>query len=193
MTLPFLNQGGICRMVSRLRAHNKKHLESRSTLIGGIVLGGLVLMLSVKLLLLPRIDNAVALIFVLCVVFGAFKTFRQALKDTKSSRDTLSETPMSHIEQWQTQLVIIFLAPILGARAISLCLSLADVSKDHPLWWGGGIAISALFLAMLKPKRELFVGVCHRCKHPVPIVFVEFGSCPLCDETVGNQRADSVR
>jgi hypothetical protein len=92
-----------------------------------------------------------------------------------------------HIEQWQTQLITIFILPAMAARAISLTITLTDYSQDRMLWCGAGMLMSALLLAMLKPKKEYFVGVCQRCKHPVPVVFVEFGSCPLCDETLRDQ------
>jgi hypothetical protein len=34
---------------------------------------------------------------------------------------------------------------------------------------------------MLRPNRDLFVGMCKSCKHPVPIVFQDLGSCLHCD------------
>jgi hypothetical protein len=98
-----------------------------------------------------------------------------------------------HIEQWQTQLIIIFALPALTARAVSMVMSMADYSHDRIVWCAAGVLMSALLLAMLKPKKEYFVGVCQRCKHPVPIVFVEFGSCPLCDEKLRNQAPTTSR
>lgn len=193
ITLPFLNQAGMCRLLARLRLHNKKHLESRSRLISGLVLGGLCLTCGIKLALLPRIDNVVGLLFLLCIALGALKTFRQARKAEKPSVEESPATPLVHIEQWQTQLIIIFALPALTARAVSMVMSMADYSHDRIVWCAAGMLMSALLLAMLKPKKEYFVGVCQRCKHPVPIVFVEFGSCPLCDEKLRNQAPTTSR
>jgi hypothetical protein len=187
ITLPFLNQARICRLISRLRLHHKKHLESHSTLISGLILGGLCLTFAVKVVLLPRIDTVVGLVFLLCIALGALKTFRQALLGAKPSINQPFTTPLMHIEQWQTQLIAIFILPTIAARAVSLSMTLTDYTNDRMLWCGTGMFMSALLLAMLKPKKAYFVGVCQRCKHPVPIVFVEFGSCPLCDEKLRHE------
>jgi hypothetical protein len=182
LTLPFLKQDRVCQLVAKLRTHNKKLLESRSMLMSGVILAGITIMAAVKVLMLPRLDNLVAMAFLLCVIVGALKTFRQALRDTKALGEILSENPRKQIDQWQRQLVVIFLLPMLAARAISLTLSAASTAPDQAVWCGAGLLMSGLLLSMMKPARSCFIGVCRTCKHPVPIVFVEFGSCPRCDE-----------
>lgn len=150
-------------------------------------------MACVKALLLPRLDNIVALFFLLCLVIGALKTFQQALKDTKVLRDTHRNNPKIQIDQWQMQLVVIFLLPMIAARAVSICLSAANTEPDQLAWCGTGLLTSGLLLSMLKPKRTCFIGVCQKCKHPVPIVFVEFGSCPRCDDKLREKIEPNAR
>jgi succinate dehydrogenase/fumarate reductase cytochrome b subunit len=192
-TIPFLKQDAVCRVVAKLRTHNKKLLESPSTWTTGMIVGGIALMASVKALLIPRLDNVIAIIFLLCVIFGVLKALRQAVKETKAVRDTHRDNPKMQIDQWQMQLVVIFLLPIIAARAISILLSAASTAPDALRWCGAGLLTSGVLLLMLKPKISCFIGVCRTCKHPVPIVFVEFGSCPRCDETLLEKIETSAR
>lgn len=135
-----------------------------------------------KPLLVGRVDNIAALILVAFLVLGAIKSAKHAIDKEKASRELFKDSPWSHISQWEAQLVTILGIPMLLARAVSIFTTVsatADAAHTSTLV---GFFVSAILLAMLKPERRFFVGFCGRCKHPVPIVFVDYGSCPLCDE-----------
>jgi hypothetical protein len=140
----------------------------------------LVLAIVVKPLLVGRVDNVAAVVLIAFLIFGAVKSAKHAIEKEKASRELFKDSPWSHISQWEAQLVTILGIPIMLARVVSLCATLgADAT---PLSTLGAFLVSAILLSMLKPEKRFFVGFCGRCKHPVPIVFVDYGSCPLCDE-----------
>ena len=182
LTLPFLNQASMCNRVSALRRGNKAAVEGKTKRFRGLFLAMLVTAVGLKPLLVGRVDNAVALVLVAFLVLGAIKSAKHAIEKEKASRELFKDSPWSHISQWQAQLVTILGVPIMFARAVSIFTAVsvtADTAHTSALV---GFVVSAILLAMLKPEKRFFLGFCGRCKHPVPIVFVDYGSCPLCDE-----------
>lgn len=182
LSFPFLNQASICNRVSALRRGNKAAVEGKTKRFRGLFLVPLVIALLLKPLLVGRVDNVVALVLVMVLVLGAIKSAKHAIDKEKASRELFKDSPWSHISQWEAQLVTIFGIPIMLARAVSIFTTssaTADAAHTSTLV---GFFVSAFLLAMLKPEKRFFIGFCGRCKHPVPIVFVDYGSCPLCDE-----------
>jgi hypothetical protein len=146
----------------------------------------LVLAILLKPLLVGRVDNAMTLVLVAFLALGAIKSAKQAIDKEKASREMFKDSPWSHISQWEAQLVTILGIPIMLARAVSICATLGVTADSSGLVPLVGFVASALLLGMLKPEKRFFLGFCERCKHPVPIVFVDYGSCPRCDKRLSN-------
>jgi hypothetical protein len=181
ITLPFVNQAAMCNRVSVLRKGNKAAVDGKGKRLRGLFVILLLLGVLAKPLMVGRIDNIVALTLVLFLVFGAITSAKHALEKEKAARELFKESPWSHISQWEAQLITILGIPIMLARAVSSFVTLA-AGPETPLSAFVAFLVSATLLAMLRPERRFFVGFCQQCKHPVPIVFVDYGSCPLCDE-----------
>jgi hypothetical protein len=182
LTIPFLNQVSICNRVSALRRGNKAALEGKTKRFRGIFLALLLIALVLKPLMVGRVDNVATLVLVAFLVLGAIKSAKHAIEKEKASHELFKNSPWSHISQWEAQLVTILGAPMMFARAVSLLLTLGATADTATLSTLVGFLVSATLMTMLKPERRFFIGFCGRCKHPVPIVFVDYGSCPLCDE-----------
>lgn len=180
LTLPFLKQASVCHRVGALRRGNKAAVDGKSKRSRGMFVALLILAILLKLLLVGRVDNVAAVVLVAFLVFGAIKSAKNAIEKEKASRELFKDSPWSHISQWEAQLVTIVGIPIMLARVVSLCATLSvDATPFSNL---AAFLVSAILLAMLRPEKRFFLGFCERCKHPVPIVFVDYGSCPLCDE-----------
>jgi len=182
LTIPFLKQAWVCSRIAALRKGNREAVHGKTKRARGLFLTALLAVLILKPLLVGRVDNVVALILLLFVVFGAIKSVKSALEREKATRELFKDSPLYHISQWQAQLVTIVGIPLMLARAVSLFTTWSSPPVEPSLAAIVGFMVSCALLAMLKPERRLFIGSCSRCRHPVPIVFVDYGSCPLCDE-----------
>jgi len=182
VTIPFLNQAGVCSRIASLRKGNKAAVHGKTKRARGLFLTALVAVLLLKPLLVGRVDNVVALIFLLFILFGAIKSVKAALEKEKATRELFKDSPLYHISQWQAQLVTVVGIPFMLARAVSLFTTWGSPPYESYSAAIVGFVVSCALLAMLKPERRLFIGSCSRCRHPAPIVFVDYGSCPLCDE-----------
>lgn len=182
VTIPFLNQAGICSRIAALRKGNKEAVHGKTRRARGLFLAALVAVVLLKPLLVGRVDNVVALIFLLFVLFGAIKSVKAALEKERATRELFKDSPLYHISQWQAQLVTVVGIPFMLARAVSLFTTWSSPSYESSPAAIVGFMVSCALLAMLKPERRLFIGSCSQCRHPVPIVFVDYGSCPRCDE-----------
>jgi hypothetical protein len=180
LTLPFLNQASVCNRVGALRRANKAAVDGKSKRFRGIFVALLILAILLKPLLVGRVDNMAAVVLVAFLIFGAIKSARYAIEKEKSSRELFKDSPWSHISQWEAQLVTIVGIPIALARVVSLCSTLSVAAT--PLSNLAAFLVSGILLAMLRPEKRFYLGFCEQCKHPVPIVFVDYGSCPLCDK-----------
>ncbi len=182
LTIPFLNQGWICSRVSLLRKGNRKLIDGKSKhsrkLLVALLTAGVIL----KPLLLGRLDNVVAAILVGFLVLGAIKSVKHTIEKDKETRELFQDSPQAHIAQWQAQLVTIVGIPFMLAIAVSLLTTYSYLSASNSTLAAAGFLTSGLLLAMLKPEKRFFVGFCARCKHPAPIAYVDYGSCPRCDE-----------
>lgn len=184
LTLPFLNQPAIRRLITKLRNLHRVATTKPSRMVGALIIASIILPLAAKLLLIPRANTLVTPLVLALVAYGVIATIRSTVRQNRDERKRLEESPASYVTQWESQVIAVSLLPMLAARAISLCGVFSEASTESPLIALGYTATSALLLLIMKPRREFFIGTCKRCKRPVPAAFEDYGSCPLCDETL---------
>lgn len=180
--LPFLAQERLHRTLSNLRLLHSQRVAvgSQTVPISLAVSAGVVILL--KIFMFAQLPAVALVILALVVLWGSRKYLSQVRTQTAQDKELFALNPWAQVERWEHQVLVFAVLPLLLARAIGVCGDLADISPD-----AGGtrflfIAISALFLVMLRPDRSLFVGMCKSCKRPVPVVFQDIGSCLSCDE-----------
>ena len=183
-TIPFLDRRRAPALISRLRRINKNESERKSRIVSFILVTSVLFTLVVKVLLLPHIDNLMALVFVGCIVFGSIKHIRHTLAHRNTISDTLKTEPAQYIKQWESQLVTLSVIPIVLARSISALATISNTSSDDLFFRIAAVLTSFVFLLILRPTSEVFTGFCAKCRNPTPIVYVEYGSCPRCDESL---------
>jgi len=180
--LPCVNQARAQRVFSRLRSFGQRSMEQPSRVASMLLLAAVAAGLLPKLIIAAGFSSSVFLGALGIFVVAVAASFRKAVRERQRERIIISGTPWVQVEQWESQLVALNLAPILLARAISLCGALVLVPPGGELLRLPFLAASAAFLGILRPDKRLFVGHCRRCKRAVPIVLVSFGSCLRCDE-----------
>lgn len=180
--LPFLAQERLHRTLSKLRLLHSKRLAvgSQTIPISLGVSAGLVILF--KIFMFAQLPAVALLIFALVVLWGSRKYLSQVRTQTAHDKELFALNPWAQVERWEHQVLVFTILPLILARAIGVCGDLADISPDAGATRSLFIAVSALFLAMLRPDRSLFVGLCKSCKRPVPVVFQDIGSCLSCDE-----------
>jgi len=180
-TLPFLAQERMHRALSKLRVLHTKNLAIGShTVPVSLGFGAAVIVFS-KIYMFANLPPSLLAPLVILVLFASRKYLKQVSTQTESDKALFASNPWAKVERWEQQVIVFALLPLILARAIGLCGALADLSPDEEYVRLLFIGLSALFLGMLRPDRSFFVGLCRRCKHPVPIVFQDIGSCLSCD------------
>lgn len=180
-TLPFLAQERVHRVLSKLRLLHTKRLDVGSKTIPlslGLSAGVVILF---KIFMFAALPPTLLVLLALVVLWASRKYLTQASTQTDRDRALFASNPWAKVERWEEQVIVFAILPMLFARSIALCGDLADLSDGDAHIRMLFIGISALFLGMLRPDRSLFVGLCRSCKHPVPIVFQDIGSCLSCD------------
>jgi hypothetical protein len=81
-------------------------------------------------------------------------------------------------------LVYFNLVPLMAARGISFFAIIGLNSNEITGETYGYLAISIVFLLLLKPRKEYYVGKCPSCRRDVPIAFTSYQTCPSCDATL---------
>lgn len=180
-TLPFLAQGVVHRGLSKLRHLHSRSLEVGSKTIPLSLAVGAGTVILVKLIMFAHLPPAVLLALMLLVLAGGRKYISQMSKQSTEDKVLFASNPWAKVQRWEHQVIVFATLPLLFARGISLCGALAALPADEETTRLIFISVSALFLGMLRPDRDFFVGICKRCKHPVPIVFQDLGSCLNCD------------
>ncbi len=180
--LPFLAQERLHRILSKLRLLHSKQVAvgSQTIPISLAVSAGLVILF--KIFMFAQLPAVALLIFALVVLWGSRKYLYQVRTQTARDKELFAINPWAKVERWEHQVLVFAVLPLLLARAIGVCGDLADIPSDTGATRSLFIAVSALFLAMLRPDRSLFIGLCKSCKRPVPVVFQDIGSCLSCDE-----------
>ncbi|MEY4670113.1 MAG: hypothetical protein RL518_2812 [Pseudomonadota bacterium] len=180
-TLPFLAQDRVHQTLSKLRLLHKKSLDVGSKTIPlslALSAGAVVLF---KILMFADLPPAVLGVLALVILWASRRYLSQIRTQNAQDRELFASNPWAKVERWEHQVIVFALLPLIFARAIAWCGDLADLSSEDENCRLIFLAISALFLGMLRPDRSFFVGVCKACKHPVPIVFQDIGSCLSCD------------
>ena len=182
MVLPFIDQHRVHTILSRLRGVHKKDISVSSAVAPLIMVALASVALLGKFIAFIGVSGLFPAIAIMIIIGGvikhAFQTYREGQQDIESLRNNA----WFKVARWEQQLVIVSLAPMVLARAISLCgaLSIVPEGSNHLrlIFFG----TSFLFLLMLRPHKPLFLSSCKRCKQPVPIVLSDLGSCLGCDE-----------
>ena len=182
ITLPFMDQARISRVLSKLRKKPNSattKINKRGPIVIGMTVGSII---CGKFILLPRLDNLIALTFAAILIIAAIVSLSHAIKQHREHTRLLMESQWRQIVVWEQQILIIFCIPIFTARLISLCGTLSVINSQsiasNFIYFFTRVAL----LLALKPSRSSFLGVCANCKAPVPIAFVEYGSCLNCNQ-----------
>ncbi len=183
-TLPFLSQGTVHRTLSRLRVIHTRNLDAGSKTIPLSLAMSAGAILLVKMFMFMHLPLVVVLALLLVILTKSRKYLSQISKQSAEDKALFAANPWAKVQRWEHQVIVFATIPLLFARAISVCGALAELPPNDDATRLAFIAISALFLGMLRPERDRFLGICTRCKHPVPIVFQDMGSCLHCDETL---------
>jgi hypothetical protein len=180
--LPFLAQERLHRILSKLRLLHSKRLDvgSQTIPISLAVSAGIVILL--KIFMFAQLPAVALVVLALVVLWGSRKYLSQVRAQTAQDKELFALNPWAQVERWEDQVLVFAVLPLFLARAIGVCADLADIAPDAGATRSLFIAVSALFLAMLRPDRSLFIGLCKSCKRPVPVVFQDIGSCLSCDE-----------
>lgn len=180
-TLPFLAQDRVHRVLSKLRLLHTKNLAIGSNTVPFSLGLGAAAIVLFKIFMFANLPPSLLIPLVILVLGASRKYVRQVRTQTESDKALFTSNPWAKVERWEHQVIVFALLPLILARAIGMCGALADLSADEEYIRLLFISVSALFLGMLRPDRSFFVGLCRTCKHPVPIVFQDIGSCLSCD------------
>ena len=180
-TLPFLAQERVHRLLSKLRLLHRKSLDAGSKAIPSALSIGAAVVILFKISMFANLPPGLFAPLILVVIWASRKFLSQVTTQTAHDKALFSSNPWAKVERWEHQVIVFAILPLILARAIALCGDLADLDADHEHARLIFLGISAIFLGMLRPERSFFVGLCRSCKHPVPIVFQDIGSCLSCD------------
>ena len=180
-TLPFLAQERVHRLLSKLRLLHRKSLDAGSKAIPSALSIGAAVVILFKISMFANLPPGLFAPLILIVIWASRKFLSQVTTQTAHDKALFSSNPWAKVERWEHQVIVFAILPLILARAIALCGDLADLDADHEHTRLIFLGISAIFLGMLRPERSFFVGLCRSCKHPVPIVFQDIGSCLSCD------------
>lgn len=182
ITLPFLNQNNLALLLSRLRNLGRNPEQKNVRMVQRLLLIVLVLVVVGKLAILPSLTNFLGALCAAAVFFGILRSVQHARREQKQQDKDLRESPWLQVTIWERQIVIISCIALAAARLISLFGSLSLQGTGVTPLSLGSFGASVLLLLCLKPNRSAFIGICKKCKTPIPIAFVDYGSCPSCDK-----------
>ncbi len=182
ITLPFFNQNRVTAVVSHLRALGKNPEQKNARAMQLILLVAATLAVTAKLLVLPSLSSLLGALCAAIVLFGVFRGAQSIKQQRREQAKVLNESPWLQVTLWERQLVFIWGIALLAARFVSLFGSLSLQGTGITLVSTTCFTASLLLLLCLKPNRTAFVGVCKKCRTPIPIAFVDYGSCPSCDQ-----------
>lgn len=182
---PLLSQSRLHRFLHLLRASQAKQLKEEKKIIIGSAIAMVFFATSAKLFLAVKLPIIPALILIGILLIITMRSSKKFIEEIRIERERFRVNPLSQIERWEEQVVALSLMPMLLARGIGIFGALQNAESGATF----GIAapftlLSFMFLAMLKPKPQMFKGFCPRCKQPVPLVVVSLGSCSRCDATL---------
>ncbi len=181
-TLPFLNQAAIARTLAIARRSQTSSGRPNRLIQRAIIPLLIVLMVVAKLAFLPTLNSFVAIVVTIIILLWIASGVKQVIRENRERSRTLARSPWLYIVLWERQIVLLFLLPMVAARMVSLLGALSLGNATSNTFAIVALATSIILLAALKPVRPAFIGWCPNCRSPSPIAFVEYGSCPSCDE-----------
>jgi hypothetical protein len=182
ITLPFFNQKRVTAVVSHLRALGRNPEQKNARAIQVALLAAAALAVTAKLLVLPSISSLLGALCAAIVFLGVFQAARSAQQQRKQQTAILKESPWLQVTLWERQVIFIWCIALLAARFISLFGSLSLQGTGITPVSTTCFVVSLVLLLCLKPNRAAFTGICKKCRTPIPIAFVDYGSCPSCDK-----------
>lgn len=187
IVLPFLNQKRLAKRIALIRGQMGGNRAKSAGSNKAIIIAVITLIVVTKLALLPALNSIAAFIVAGIIVLGIVSTIKHFLKESTTRSQSLSKSPWLYVLLWERQLVIVFCLPIIAARLISLCGALSLGTMQTPAMGALYLITSAVLLTAIKPDKSAFMGWCPICRSPVPIAFVEYGSCPRCNKELADQ------
>jgi len=187
LTLPFLNQDRIARSMAALRTTYRNPSRRTQQLFSAMLVVVVVLLIISKLLAFSRFDSLLGLAFTAVIVIGIASSIRTIIAQRQSQAQALAQSPWEYIPLWERQLVVAATIPMVTARLVSLLVAASADHGEISALTLGAFCTSVVLLLILKPTRATYVGHCMRCKTPVPIAFVQFGSCPACNDELAQR------
>jgi len=184
VTLPFLNQKKIATLLSSLRTLGKEPKQRNARVIQTVLALIVALLITAKLLVLPSLTTFLGAVCSILVVIGALRGAMHVRQQQRRQTKELEDSPWLRVTLWEQQVVVIWCIALVAARLVSLFASLSLDGTGVTTLSVTCFAASFLLLLCLKPNRTAFVGVCKKCKTPIPIAFVDYGSCPSCDKSL---------
>lgn len=181
-TLPFLNQAALAKTLAKTRRWQTKSGRPSRLPQRAIIPLLIILMISAKLAFLPTLNSFAAIMVTIIILIWIASGVKHTIRQNRERSRILARSPWLHVVLWERQIVLLFLLPMIAARMVSLFGALSLGSATSPTFALGAMATSIILLAALKPVRSAFIGWCPNCRSPTPIAFVEYGSCPGCDQ-----------
>jgi hypothetical protein len=182
LAVPFVDQQRVHKILSRLRSAHKKGIATTSTTFPLVMVALATVVILAKFIAFSGLSGLFAVIAIIVVLGIAAKHALQTFQEGQKDLESLRNNTWSRVARWEQQVVIVSLAPMVFARAISLCGALSIVPEEGYALRMIFFGTSLLFLLMLKPHKAYFLSSCQRCKQPVPIVMSDLGSCLGCDD-----------
>lgn len=185
LLFPLLSQSRLHRFLHFLRASQSKNVKKDKTMIIGSAIIMAILAVGAKLFLAVKLPLLPAFIFIGILLIATLRGSKKFIEEMQREREKFRNNPFSQINRWEEQVVTLSLVPMILARSIGLfgALQSTGIGASFEVL-APFTLLSVVFLAMLKPKPQMFRGFCPRCKQPVPLVVVSLGSCTQCDNTL---------
>jgi hypothetical protein len=181
ITIPFLNQLRVGDLLSKLRRLEQDSTQKSNRLLQIALTIAISVPIGLKLIMVPKLSTVFGMVCALLIGFGILRSILAARKQISQQRNALQQNPLLKISGWEQQAVILYSIPLIAARLLGIVGGLSILAPGVTTLSAGCCVASFLLLLCLKPDRGAFVGVCKRCRTPVPIAFVDHGSCPCCD------------
>ena len=180
--LPFLNQAALARGLAKVRRLQSNSGQSNRLPQRAVTTALIILMIGAKLAFLPTLNSLVAIVVALIILLWITSGVQHVMRENHERSRTLAHSPWLHVVLWERQIILLFILPMISARIVSICGALSLGNAASPAFAVGALVTSIILLAALKPERSAFIGWCPSCRSPAPIAFVEYGSCPRCNE-----------
>lgn len=187
LVLPFLNQRGIASYLALSRTLQRNNSTAIKRFYSHLILIGCIIAVAMKLNGVGSLHPFNALIFCLCVALWALLLIHHHWRIQRATLHDANNNPWEMILMWERQVVYLNLLPLFLARGISFFAIWATNPASLSIESYGYILASALFLLLLKPRQEHYVGRCRNCQRTVPIAFASYNSCPSCNSTLEKQ------